>query len=267
MPSTTPQQSARGFVAPSSAPIKKTPDITDVIGEKEVRGERYEMGGKRYEVEKEKGEREKGEESPRHSALDAESPSITGQGIAGQARNDDGQARKHEGTKEAEEIPSPLEEKVADGGEPPDDGRGDIEMDEENHNFNTSHLPPLTPHLSPLTLEFPTHWHAMFEHVFKSVPTIYIPLKETLPKIENNIIKVIVKNEIQKEHFEAKIREVLEFLRSHFNEQIEGVIVEANEQLETKKIIYDVKDKLQNFKEQNAEFEEFLQILDLKIKD
>ena len=205
MPSTTPQQSARGFVAPSSAPIKKTPDITDVIGEKEVRGERYEMGGKRYEVEKEKGEREKGEESPRHSALDAESPSITGQGIAGQARND---------------------------GE-----------------------------------EFPTHWHAMFEHVFKSVPTIYIPLKETLPKIENNIIKVIVKNEIQKEHFEAKIREVLEFLRSHFNEQIEGVIVEANEQLETKKIIYDVKDKLQNFKEQNAEFEEFLQILDLKIKD
>jgi len=227
-------------VAPSSAPIKKTPDITDVIGEKEVRGERYEMGGKRYEVEKEKGEREKGEGT---------------------------KARRHEGTKEAEEIPSPLEEKVADGGEPPDDGRGDIEMDEENHNFNTSHLPPLTPHLSPLTLEFPTHWHAMFEHVFKSVPTIYIPLKETLPKIENNIIKVIVKNEIQKEHFEAKIREVLEFLRSHFNEQIEGVIVEANEQLETKKIIYDVKDKLQNFKEQNAEFEEFLQILDLKIKD
>jgi len=107
----------------------------------------------------------------------------------------------------------------------------------------------------------------MFECVFASVPTIYIPLKETLPKIENNIITVTVKNDVQKEHFEAKIREVLEFLRTHFNERIEDIVVETNELLETKKIIYDVKDKLQNFKEQNAEFEDFLQILDLKIKD
>jgi hypothetical protein len=32
---TTPQQSMRGFVPPSAAPIKKTPDITDIIGETE----------------------------------------------------------------------------------------------------------------------------------------------------------------------------------------------------------------------------------------
>ena len=127
--------------------------------------------------------------------------------------------------------------------------------------------PPYTAHLSPLTSDFPTQWRAMFEHVFISVPTIYFSLKETLPEIENNIIKVIVKNEIQKEHFEAKTREVLEFLRTHFDEKIEDVIVETNEQLETKKIIYDVKEKLQNFKEQNPEIEDFMQILDLKIKD
>jgi len=107
----------------------------------------------------------------------------------------------------------------------------------------------------------------MFEQVFASVPTIYFSLKESLPEIENNIIKVVVKNVIQKEHFEAKTREVLEFLRTHYDERIEDIVVETNELLETKKIIYDVKDKLQNFKEQNEEFEEFLQILDLKIKD
>ena len=170
---------------------------------------------------------------------------------------------KGDGRKEMEEIPSPLEEKVADGGEPPDDGRGESQEvagqarnDEEN-----------TAHRSPLTEDFPTHWRTMFERIFASVPTIYIPLKETLPQIENNIIKVSVKNDVQKEHFEAKTREVLEFLRTHFNEQIEDIVVETNELLETKKIIYDVKDKLQNFKEQNAEFEDFLQILDLKIKD
>jgi hypothetical protein len=115
--------------------------------------------------------------------------------------------------------------------------------------------------------DFSENWKIMFNHVFFSVPTIYIPLKDSLPEIENNIIKVMVKNEIQKEHFEAKIRDVLEFLRTHFNEEVENIIVEANEQMETKKIIYDIKDKLQNFKEQNVEFEDFIQILDLKIKE
>jgi len=39
-------------------------------------------------------------------------------------RRDGAKARRHEGGMEKEEIPSPLEEKVADGGLPPDDGRG-----------------------------------------------------------------------------------------------------------------------------------------------
>jgi precorrin-2 methylase len=107
----------------------------------------------------------------------------------------------------------------------------------------------------------------MFNQIFASVPTIYYPLKETVPQIENNIIKVIVKNEIQKEHFETKTREVLEYLRTHFDEKIEDIQVETNEKIKKKKIIYDVKDKLQNFKEQNEEFEDFLHILELKIKD
>ena len=182
MPSTTPQQSVRGFVAPTSMPIKKTPDIT------EVTGERYEVTG----------------------------------------------------------VPIP------------------------HTSHPTPHTPNPLPHTlnpTPVTPDFPTHWRAMFNHVFASVPTIYIPLKETLPEIENNIVKVIVKNEVQKEHFEAKIRDVLEYLRTHFDEKVEDIVVEANEQLETKKIIYDVKEKLQNFKEQNPEIDDFLQILELKIKD
>jgi len=244
VPSTTPQQSTRGFVAPSSMSIKKTPDITDIIGEN---------GKQKEESRKEEGEKEKGEEkqnvrTPNFVPNDEDdttkqkAESNTGtqnlmsneqQVIASQYYNDE---KKGEGRENAKEIsPSKFE------GMP--EGRGSLY---EN---------------------FSTQWHTMFERIFISVPTIYIPLKETLPKIENNIIKVSVKNEVQKEHFEAKIRDVLEFLRTYFNEQIEDIIVEANEQLETKKIIYDVKDKLQNFKEQNTEFEDFLQILDLKIKD
>jgi hypothetical protein len=114
---------------------------------------------------------------------------------------------------------------------------------------------------------FNESWRTMFNQVFASVPTIYIPFKESLPEIENNIIKVTVLNDVQKEHFEAKTREVLEFLRSNFDEQIEDIVVKTNEQLETKKIIYDVREKLQNFKEQNPDIDDFIQILELKIKD
>jgi hypothetical protein len=182
--STAPQQSSRPFVAPSSMPIKKTPDITDIIGEGRMQS--------------------------------TESDSISSK---------------------VQEFKSLIEESETENPEP-----------ETQTNFQTQ-------------------WKELFEKIFASVPTIYFSLKDSLPEIENNIIKVTVKNEVQKEHFEAKIREVLEFLRIHYDEKVEDVVVVANEKLEVKKIIYDVKDKLQNFKEQNAEFDEFLQILDLKIKD
>ena len=193
VPSTTPQQSARGFVSPTSMPIRKTPDITDIIGE-----------------------------TKKNEPLIINNEPLVNQ---------------------------PLDQHL-----------------EPNENLTV--LPSYDLTVSPAaTSDFPTHWRTLFNQVFASVPTIYIPLKESLPEIENNIIKVTVKNDIQKEHFEAKTREVLEFLRTHFDEKIEDVIVETNEQLETKKIIYDVKEKLQNFKEQNPEIEDFMQILDLKIKD
>ncbi|MDR0206056.1 MAG: hypothetical protein LBI45_02205 [Bacteroidales bacterium] len=190
---TTPQQSTRGFVAPSAAPVKKTPDITDIIVES-----RHATSQKTQNAEEEK-------------------------------------------SKNAEEQKT---------------------------------LPPVLTPMSSISTNgtesqknFPEIWQAMFELVFSSVPTIYFPLKNIIPEIEYNILNLTVKNEIQKEHFEAKKREVLEYLRTHYSEQIENVVVRANEQMETKKIIYDIKDKLQNFKEQNVEFDDFLQILDLKIKD
>jgi DNA polymerase III delta prime subunit len=190
--SVVPQQSTRSFVVPSAVPIKKSPDITDIIGEK-AESRKQKVEGDEIDV--------------------------------------------------AHEI---------------------LHFAQNDKNNNLTVLPS-----SCLTVfkNFPDHWHAMFEQVFAHVPTIYYPLKETVPVFEDNIIKIVVKNEIQKEHFEAKKREALEYLRTHFDEKIEDVVIEINEKMETKKIIYDIKDKLQNFKEQNEEFDAFLQILDIKIKD
>jgi len=200
VPSTTPQQSSRGFVAPSAMPIKKTPDITEIIGEEEkVQSSRFKVQEEEIEVKSD------------NNVIVPEQ-------------------KDESGNDEMINLREPMESASS-------------------------------------ACNFEESWRTLFNHVFASVPTIYIPLKETLPEIENNIIKVTVKNDVQKEHFEAKTRDVLEYLRTHFDEKIEDVVVVANEQLETKKIIYDVKEKLQNFKEQNPEIDDFLQILELKIKD
>jgi hypothetical protein len=193
VPSAVPLQSTRGFVAPATIPVKKTPDIMDIIGEKKV--------------------------------------------------SDDEMIRR-------------LDDEMINNTE---------EQSSSNHLITSSSNHLTVSEQNQNT--FHGRWRAMFDQVFASVPTVFFTLKDNLPEIENNVIKFVVKNEIQKDHFESKSREVLEYLRTHYSEEIEDIVVETNELLETKKIIYDVKDKLQNFKEENEEFEDFIQILELKIKD
>lgn len=115
--------------------------------------------------------------------------------------------------------------------------------------------------------DFATHWATLFDLIFSHTPTIYYPLKGYVPQIKGNIIYIDLKNEIQKEHFDPKIREILAYLRTHFNEAIEEILINVDESIVTKKIIYDTVDKMKNLNEQNSNFEEFSSILDLKVKE
>ena len=115
--------------------------------------------------------------------------------------------------------------------------------------------------------EFPKYWNEMFEIVFKDIPTIYYPLKENVPSLKNYIIEINLKNDLQKEHFDPKIREILSFLRINFNEAIEDIIVNVDESVVTRKVIYDTADKMKNLAQQNPSFEDFNAILDLRVKE
>ena len=115
--------------------------------------------------------------------------------------------------------------------------------------------------------QFPKYWNEMFETVFKDIPTIYYPLKEYVPTIQDNIIEINLKNDLQKDHFDPKIREVLAYLRTNFNEAIEDIIVQVDESIVTRKVIYDTADKMKNLTEQNPSFEDFNAILDLRVKE
>ena len=114
---------------------------------------------------------------------------------------------------------------------------------------------------------FTQQWNKMLETVFANVRTILYPLKNHPPTIKDKILSVKVKGAILEEHFNAHKREVLAYWRNNVDEKIEDVEVITDETLEEPKMIFDNNDKMAHFKEENKEFSDFLNILNLKIKD
>lgn len=111
--------------------------------------------------------------------------------------------------------------------------------------------------------DFAEKWHEMFEQVFVNIPSIYFPYREYTPELKDNIIHFKVNNEIQKENIEIQKRDILEFLRNHFDHAIEDLVITSDQTFIPKKIIYDQKDKFENFAEENPNFVDFVKILNL----
>lgn len=114
---------------------------------------------------------------------------------------------------------------------------------------------------------FTIQWNTMLDTVFAKIRTILYPLKNHPPTIKDHIVYVKVKGAIQQEHFNSQKRQVLAYWRNNIDEQIEDIVVETDETLEAPKMIYDNNDKMNHFKEENPEFTEFLNLLNLKMKD
>ena len=108
----------------------------------------------------------------------------------------------------------------------------------------------------------------MFELLFREIATIYYPLKGVIPSIENNIIRVKVKNEMMKDNFESRVRLALEYLRNNFDQRIDDIQVEVETNpAQTSKLIYDTQDKMNDLNKENPDLPEFLKILNLSAKD
>lgn len=127
---------------------------------------------------------------------------------------------------------------------------------------------PITPVVpenvdSESSSDFAEKWHEMFEQVFVNIPSIYFPYREYTPELKDNLIHFKVNNEIQKENIETQKRDILEFLRNHFDNAIEDLVITSDQTFIPKKIIYDQKDKFENFAEENPNFVDFVKILNL----
>lgn len=111
------------------------------------------------------------------------------------------------------------------------------------------------------------HWNLMLDLIFAKVPTILFPLKDKTPILKDNILITKVKNNIQSEHFESKKREVLAYFRNNFDSKIDDITVVIDTQMESKKIIYDTKDKIEFLQNKNPQISNFIDILNLTVKE
>ncbi len=110
-------------------------------------------------------------------------------------------------------------------------------------------------------------WNEMLYSIFEDVPAIRFPLKDHPPTFEENIVYVRVNSNFLQDHFDRKKREVLAYFRQYYDSTIEDISVVIDTQIESKKIIYDNKDKLDYLRNQNPQMTSFIDILKLTIKD
>lgn len=105
----------------------------------------------------------------------------------------------------------------------------------------------------------------MVETLFATTPTLYASLKNSIPDVEQKIVQLKLRNDRQKEDFMLKKIDALRLLREGDN-SLNDIEVILDTQTSTKKYIIDDSDKLDELKKQNADLEDFLQILSLRVK-
>lgn len=106
----------------------------------------------------------------------------------------------------------------------------------------------------------------MTDAVFSQVPTVHATLKLNVPQLDDNTIRITLKNERQLDDFSIKKQAVLQYLRSHFEEGIDDVVAEVDTEMETQRYILDDKDKLDELRVQNPDITDFIKVLNLRIR-
>lgn len=119
---------------------------------------------------------------------------------------------------------------------------------------------------SVIQMDFSSHWLKMADLFFEKIPTVYYTIKEFIPEIIDNVVYIKVKNDLQREQIEIKIRDMLIYLRDSFNKEINNIEILVDDSLQSKVRIFDEQEKLRLLQEQNNSMVEFLKILNLTHK-
>lgn len=115
--------------------------------------------------------------------------------------------------------------------------------------------------------DFATCWRQLLQELFSNNHLIYYSLKDDTPEYTDSVIRIEVKNDIQREEFDSRRKSIVEYWRNHFKLNLDDLEIIVNEQKTEKKVIINSEDKFNNMNEQNPELTDFIKILNFKIKD
>ncbi len=107
----------------------------------------------------------------------------------------------------------------------------------------------------------------MIDTIFEKVPTLHTPLKHYPVDLRDNTVYVALRNDLQMDDFAMKKPAVLQYLRNHFSESIADVIPQIDATSEAKKFILDEHDKLEVLRQQNPDIVDFVNTLNLRLKN
>ena len=290
LPSAVPTQSTRQFVAPFNNPIKKSPPINDLISEIDTPKPNTtfpeNIGNKQSAVlqpevinqpnivnppnvinqPKEVHEVNPLPQNPPNSTMIPEQPIVNSEVLKSIQNNPEERISPIQPI--SEEMPTEVNTTVSVSSNTdftkPDIKIVPCQLKQELESPNEV-VPTPSKEITQSNGNFSDHWKTLFELIFKDEPIIFFSFNGVIPQLSNNNVIIELKNDIQKEHFECHTREVLEYLRNNYCEQIEDIIINISDKAESKKIIIDAADKMKNFMEINSEFGDFLEILDLKM--
>ena len=170
---------------------------------------------------------------------------------------------KEETVEVEDEAPSVMVETAEDDVVFEDDTDDD---DDDVLDVDTESTDPM-PEAAPVEVkdEYTKHWNTMLDIVFADHPSVQSPLRDMPPEIVDNVMKIKVSGAIQRRTLEMKRRDMLEYFRNNYREDIDDIEVTVDEKVETKKVIYGNEDKLKYQLQQNQALESFMTSLDLKL--
>lgn len=115
--------------------------------------------------------------------------------------------------------------------------------------------------------DFASCWNKLFTELFENDHIIFHSFKDETPQYEDDIIRIVLKNNIQKEQFETRKKSILEYWRNHYTLNVDDIEFIVNEQKKEKTVIINSEDKFRNMKEQNAQLVDFLNVLGFRMKE
>ena len=143
----------------------------------------------------------------------------------------------------------------------------DVVVETETESESESESPEITPSVTSTEPDgvLLQHWNTMLDIVFADHPSVQSPLRNMPPKIDGNIMKIRVSSSIQQKTLEQQKRDMLEYFRNNYREDIDDIEVEVDVAVETKKVIYGNEDRLDYQRKQNQALDDFLETLNLKL--